>query len=179
VSIFFRYEDLDVAEWTALRSSLPPKPSAKLTVLRAGLLPPAIAATPGLDPFPLDKGALAVITFPELDPPAMKKALAALAAASKKKNPRLPAAAAKSVKAEGRLPIAFGYVNGTLQTPEQLSALSELPSLGQLHAQLVATIGYPAATVARLLERRGIEVAQTLEGRRMQLEKEGEAPPPS
>jgi ribosomal protein L10 len=173
VSIFFRHHDLDVTEWTTLRSSLPPQPSARLTVLRAGLLPPAIAVTPGLEPFPADKGALAVITFPELNPPVIKATLAALSKASSTPNPRTPAPAipVKAAKVE-RLPITFGYINGVLYSPAEIRSFSELPSLDQLRAQLVATIAHPAGTIARLLERRGFEVAQTIEGRRIQLEKE-------
>jgi large subunit ribosomal protein L10 len=86
-----------------------------------------------------------------------------------------PAAVAKVLvdfaKANEQLEIKAGVLQGgTAITPDEVKALSELPSLPELQAQILGVIQGPARTLATLLAEPGRQLAQILDARRDSLE---------
>jgi len=86
-----------------------------------------------------------------------------------------PAAVAKVLvdfaKDHKALEIKAGVLEGgTTLTSEQVKALSELPSLPQLHAQLVGLLQGPARQLATVLAEPGRQLARLLDARRKSLE---------
>lgn len=86
-----------------------------------------------------------------------------------------PAAVAKVLvdfaKDHQALEIKAGVLEGgTTLTSEQVKALSELPSLPQLHAQLLGLLQGPARQLATVLAEPGRQLARLLDARRKSLE---------
>lgn len=158
--------------------------------MRAGLLPPlfeqmdTIKATPLLDHLKQNGSNIAALTFPSLDPPSLKAALKAINKLSKTPNARKAKAAAAAKAAAGkskgpaapavqeeRLKIITALVEGESTDIEALKKLSELPSLEQTLAQLVALIETPARQIYSMVSRaQGQDLIRTLEGFRVGLE---------
>jgi large subunit ribosomal protein L10 len=86
-----------------------------------------------------------------------------------------PAAAAKVLvdfaKDNAALEIKAGVLeDGTAITPDQVKALSELPSLPELRAQILRVIQTPATRLATILAEPGRQLARLLDARRKSLE---------
>lgn len=160
--------------------------------MRAGLLPPlfkelnTLEATPLLQHLQEHGSNIAALTFPSLDPPTLKSALKAINKLSKTPNARKAQAeaaakgAAGAGKAKGqsapavqeeRLKIITALVEGKSLNAQEITKLSELPSLEQTLAQLVAVIETPARQIYSMISRaQGQDLVRTLEGFKVGLE---------
>lgn len=163
----------------------------KYLFMRAGLLPPlfkemkSLEATPLLQHLKQHGSNIAALTFPSLDPPTLKSALKAINKLSKTPNARKAQAEAAAKgpaagKAKGpavptvqeeRLKIITALVEGKSLNPQEITKLSELPSLEQTLAQLVAVIETPARQIYSMISRaQGQDLVRTLEGFKVGLE---------
>lgn len=157
---------------------------------------PNLSGGPLLEHIETNGQAVAALTLPALDPPTLKAALKAINKLSKTPNVRkiqAEAAAAAAAAAAGgaaakpkpgaggakkadrpqeeRLVVLTGIVDGKSVNPQQIKELSELPSLEQTLAQLVAVIETPARTIHSLVSRAGgQDLLRTLEGFKLAME---------
>ncbi|KAI0673832.1 hypothetical protein C8Q78DRAFT_1019275 [Trametes maxima] len=176
-----------------------------LTVLRTSVFGVALRDMPALDDHmrrELAKtvtGSLAVLAFPQLNPPQLKAVLRVLARSVPPRQPKTPEqleAEKKAVEAAfvpGRRPkrqrptpvpdlkLLGALIEGKLFKAEGVQSVAELPTLDGLRAQLVGLLSAPAAQLSMVLgEASGGKLARTLEGFKKSLEpetQEGEAPP--
>lgn len=163
----------------------------KFVYLRAGLLPPLFKemkefkAEPLLDQLKTNGSNVAMLALPSLDPPTLKAALKAVTKLSKSPNVRKLQAAAAAAKAapnkakaaavpavqEERLKVITALVEGKSLNQEEVKHLSELPSLEQTLAQLVAVLETPARQIHSMISRAGgQDLARALEGFKVGLE---------
>ncbi|KAI0800597.1 hypothetical protein C8Q74DRAFT_1237417 [Fomes fomentarius] len=175
------------------------------TVLKTGLFGVALREAHHLDKV-LQKqiaktvtGSLAVLSFPELNPPQLKAVLRTLARAVPPRKPKTQQAlddekkAAEAAFVPGRRPkrqrptpvpdlkLLGAVIERRLFLAEGVQSVAELPTLDALRAQIVGLLSAPAAQLAMVLsEASGGKLARTLEGFKKTLETEsqdGQAPP--
>jgi large subunit ribosomal protein L10 len=81
----------------------------------------------------------------------------------------------KNFQAEFERPkVQFGYLNNQRLETKDLTALADLPSLDVLRGKLLGMLQAPAATLVRLLNTPGSQLARVLQAR---VDKENEATP--
>ncbi|CDO73407.1 hypothetical protein BN946_scf185013.g41 [Trametes cinnabarina] len=146
-------------------------------------------------------GSLAVLSFPQLNPPQLKAVLRVLARSIPPREPKTQAQideekkAAEAAFVPGRRPkrqrptpipdlkLLGALIEGRLFKAEGVQSVAELPTLDGLRAQIVGLLSAPAMQLSMVLnEASGAKLARTLEGFKKSLEpqeQEGEAPPPS
>ncbi len=175
------------------------------TVLKTGLFGVALREAHHLDKV-LQKqiaktvtGSLAVLSFPELNPPQLKAVLRTLARAVPLRKPKTQQAlddekkAAEAAFVPGRRPkrqrptpvpdlkLLGAVIERKLFLAEGVQSVAELPTLDALRAQIVGLLSAPAAQLAMVLsEASGGKLARTLEGFKKSLEiesQDGQAPP--
>ncbi|GJE89534.1 hypothetical protein PsYK624_056360 [Phanerochaete sordida] len=142
-------------------------------------------------------GTLAVLTFPELNPPQLQAVLAVLA---RTVPPRVPKSAEQIAKEKkeaeanyvpGRRPkgakpepvpdlrLVGAIIEGRAFKVDAVKDVAKLPTLDQLRAQIVGLLSAPAAQLTAVLnEASGARLARTLEGLKKSLEEgQSDAPP--
>lgn len=142
-------------------------------------------------------GTLAVLTFPELNPPQLNAVLKVIARAVPPRVPKTAeeiAAAKKEAEASyvpGRRPkgakppavpdlkLVGAIIEGRAFKTEALNGVAQLPTLETLRAQIVGLLSAPAAQLTAVLnEASGAKLARTLEGLKKSLEEgQSDAPP--
>jgi large subunit ribosomal protein L10 len=75
-----------------------------------------------------------------------------------------PKAAVGYAKRNEKLAIIGGALAGNLLSPEQVRALADLPSIDELRAKLIGLISTPAASLVRVLQAPGGQLARLLAG---------------
>lgn len=169
------HQNFTVAKFTTLRKDLAKlkpsaalahhQPSAKLSVIRHAIFGAALKSSqPRAVPLLSSvQGPTAMLAFPTLDPPQLKAVLRMIDRAIPKPQPG--AHPGPSLKVIG------AYVDGRVLQPAGIQALSTLPSLDTLRAQLVGLLSAPAAQIAGVLDQaRGGRLSRTLDGLRASLE---------
>ncbi|KAI1793051.1 hypothetical protein LXA43DRAFT_277627 [Ganoderma leucocontextum] len=146
-------------------------------------------------------GTLAVLSFPELNPPQLKAILRVLARSVPPRKPKTPEQIAEQKKAAeaafvpGRRPkrqrptpvpdlkLLGALIEGRLFKAESVQSVADLPTLDTLRAQIVGLLSAPAAQLSMVLsEASGGKLKRTLEGFKKSLEEpevqaqDGQAP---
>lgn len=143
-------------------------------------------------------GTLAVLTFPELNPPQLHAVLAAVARAVPPRVPKSAAELAAERKAAeesyvpGRRPkgarppavpdlkLVGAIIEGRAFAVEEVRNIAQLPTLETLRAQIVGLLSAPAAQLTAVLgEAGGAKLARTLEGFKKSMEEGQPDAPPS
>ena len=149
-------------------------------------------------------GTLAVLSFPELNPPQLKAVLRVLARSVPPRKPKTQQQledekkAAEAAFVPGRRPkrqrptpvpdlkLLGALVEGRLFKAESVQSVADLPTLDALRAQIVGLLSAPAAQLSMVLsEAGGGKLKRTLEGFKKSLEEpegqgqaqDGQAPP--
>ncbi|GAA5895580.1 hypothetical protein JCM5296_003754 [Sporobolomyces johnsonii] len=202
--LFLRPGDFSAQEWRALRGQLAAAAAAsnananadanqlKLTLLRPGLLPAllrsASTSTPSsssalssLDLSHLStashlSGPLAVLTSSSLHPPTLSRVLSLLQTFSRTPPANAPPRAPDAPPLE-RLELLSSLLEKTqAATPTRTKAVSDLPSLDVLRAQIVGLLSAPGSRITGVLGARAREVGRTLEGFKQGLEEQQKGP---
>ncbi|GJN93986.1 hypothetical protein Rhopal_007049-T1 [Rhodotorula paludigena] len=152
----------------------------RLTVLRPGLLPALLrdaeSRLSGLDlahlaqPSHLE-GPLAVLTASSLHPPTLARVLALVRAFSRAPKPNAPPPA-PGAPVDERLAVLSALVERQAADPERTVAVSKLPPLDVLRAQIVGLVSQPGSRITGVLAARAGDVARTLEGFKVGLEQQ-------
>ncbi|KAI0640127.1 hypothetical protein C8Q77DRAFT_1044892 [Trametes polyzona] len=184
-----------------------PAPDAfpTFTILRTSLFGVALRDLSGMDTrlrrqvAKAIPGTLAVLSFPELNPPQLKAVLRVLARSVPPRKPKTQQEldeekkAAEAAFVPGRRPkrqrptpvpdlkLLGALIEGRLFKTEGVQSVAELPTLDGLRAQIVGLLSAPASQLSMVLgEASGGKLARTLEGFKKSLEPEsqdGAAPP--
>lgn len=196
--------NLSVAEFSKLRADLaavplpadvPSSSRARFTVVRSGIMRPALrnlfgkpkkrsSKSSSADVVsslePVLSGPLAMLTSPSLSPAYVSRLLAVIDKALGNTG-RAPAAGAKSVTTNPRMvPLAAVVEGNKLMDVPALRSVGQLPDLQTLRAQIVGLLSQPAGQLASVLSMAsGGHLALALEGRKRQLEESASATPPS
>lgn len=145
------------------------------------------------------KGGLAVLIFPELNPPQLHAVLAVLARTIPPRKPRTQEQLAEQAKTAqdnfvpGRrtkgakppsvpeLHVVGALIEGRAYRVDALNIVGKLPTLEMLRAQIVGLLSAPGSQLAAVLNQAsGAKLARTLEGFKKSLEEgTSDAPPPS
>lgn len=192
VVLILQHNSLSVKEAARIRMEieqveLPPtaplSSKAKLTMARMGLLKPLFRRTRSLKPLePVLSGPIALLTIDHLSPLYLGRVMAVLdkALGAGKTQPKPVEGtghpkAAKNVNSR-LFPLAAVVEDGAgsirVVDVAQLRDISLLPSLKELHGQLVALLSHaPTQLVSALGQAKGVSLLQTLDARRRDLEK--------
>ena len=186
-----------------------PAPAAPtFTVLRTSLFGVALRDLNNLDDAMRKEiaktvtGSLAVLSFPELNPPQLKAVLRVLARSVPPRKPKTQQQieeekkAAEAAFVPGRRPkrqkptpvpdlkLLGALIEGRLVKAEGVQSVAELPTLDALRAQIVGLLSAPAAQLSMVLsEASGGKLKRTLEGFKKSLEEpegqvqDGQVPP--
>ncbi|KAI0348224.1 hypothetical protein BDW22DRAFT_66074 [Trametopsis cervina] len=144
----------------------------------------------------IQKAGLAVLSFPEFNPPQLDAVLKAMSRSIPprkiKSEEELEQEAKDAVDAyvPGRrikrqrpdpipdLKLVGALIEGRVFKAAEVADVAKLPTLDTLRAQLVGLLSAPSAQLAAVLnEAGGAKLARTLEGLKKSLEDDGEAPP--
>ncbi|EJF67317.1 hypothetical protein BD309DRAFT_954682 [Dichomitus squalens] len=187
----------------------PPPTIPTFTVLRTSLFGVALREMNNFDDATRKEiaktvtGSLAVLSFPELNPPQLKAVLRVLARSVPPRKPKTPEQLEEEKKAveaafvPGRRPkrqkptpvpdlkLLGALIEGRLFKAEGVRSVAELPTLDALRAQIVGLLSAPAAQLSMVLsEASGGKLKRTLEGFKKSLEEpegqaqDGQTPPP-
>lgn len=169
-------ESIELTTMTSLCSK------AKFTIIRTGLLRPLVRRNPSLkDLEPILSGPVALLTFDHLSPSYLSRILGVIdkALGAGKVQPKpvgsmVHAKMAKNVNTR-ILPLAAVVEQSSssvkLLDIAQLRDISLLPSLEQIRGQLVALLSSaPSQLVSTLDQAKGVQLLQTLDARRRDLE---------
>ncbi|KAM0785981.1 hypothetical protein ACM66B_006799 [Microbotryomycetes sp. NB124-2] len=200
VVLFLRPSEFTAHEWRDLRADLAQASAAaqtaagdnanpsqlKLTVLRPGLLPALLRDDTIRAQFDASllsthlAGPLAVLTAQDLHPPTLQKVLKVLdkysTAPARNAPPVDPKEQAKGSKSAGavdkaqRLPVLSSLFEAQAADHARTVAVSKMPSLDTLRAQIVGLLSMPGARITGILGQRAVEVSRTLQGFKQGLE---------
>ncbi|EKM61551.1 uncharacterized protein PHACADRAFT_135308 [Phanerochaete carnosa HHB-10118-sp] len=159
-------------------SPAPPPPLPQFVIASTAFFGVALRQHPDFDDTAREAiaqmagGTLAVLTFPELNPPQLLAVLAAVARA-------VPPRGARP-RAAPDLALVGAVIEGRAVRVEDVRSVAQLPDLETLRAQIVGLLSAPAGQLSAVLgEAGGAKLARTLKGLEKSLEEgQSDAPPP-